>query len=224
LTTYRLVRRLLNLPCWAGRSSLDVAELFSASVAALKRTSRVPRSYAVRWAGERDLPALTAFFGPDRKVDERFARGDVCLIALVREEICAAVWFIPGPGVYSEDAQDFGRVFRIPAGHAFSYDGKGLRWGAWGTLMARAPRYLAELGVDEVVTLIDYGNTASSNAHRSLGYRHIGLLGCVRLLSWMQPFHKANGQPWRISPGQMGPLLLGRTSASAADASRTPRL
>jgi hypothetical protein len=188
-----------------------VAEVMSASVADLKTGRPVRRSYQVRWATESDVPAVTAFFGPDRPITDRVHRGDRCLLATVRDEICAAVWFSPGPKSYMEDVGDLGCEFIFPNRVAFSYDGKGTRLGAWGTLMARAPELLPQIGVEEIVTLIDYDNPMSINSHRSLGYHRLGLVGCLRLAWWIQPIYWDGGHLWRMLPGRVGPLELRRT-------------
>jgi hypothetical protein len=202
---------------------LFVVEVLSASVAALKCGRRVPRSYSVRWATELDLPAVAAFFGPDRPIEDRFLRGDKCLLALLRDEICAAVWFSPGPKDYGEDARDLGCLLHFPVGVAFSYDGKGTRLGAWGTLMSRAPGLLKGLGIDQVVTLIDYDNILSVNSHRSLGYHRLGLVGCLRVGGWAQPFHLGNNQLWQMLPGRIGPLELRRVNGGHAGVMKSRR-
>jgi hypothetical protein len=182
----------------------------SARVADLQTGRRGRRSYRVRWATESDVPAITAFFGPDRPIARRVDRGDRCLVATVRDEIRAAVWFAPGPGGYAEDAGDLGCELQFPERSAFSYDGKGTLLGAWGTLMAQAPDLLTQIGVDEVITLIDYDNHLSIKSHQSLGYRRLGLLGCLRLARWMQPFYWDGGTLWRMLPGRLGSLELRR--------------
>jgi len=209
---YRIIRRVCRGPWCGDWASLFVVEVMSASISDLRKGRRGRRSYQVRWAAESDVPAVTAFFGPGRPIMQRVRRGDRCLIATVRGEICAAVWFSPGPGHYAEDAGDLGCELHYPETVAFSYDGLGTRLGAWGTLMARAPDLLQQIGVDEIVTLIDYDNYLSINSHQSLGYRRLGLVGCLGLAQWMQPFYGTGRTPWRMLPGRLGPLELHRAS------------
>jgi hypothetical protein len=186
----------------------------SASLADLPSGRRIRRSYQVRWATPCDTPAIATFFGPDRPIKARFRRDDRCLLATLRDELCAAVWFSPGPKDYWEDARDLGCVLQFPAGIVFSYDGKGTRLGAWGTLMARAPEFLQQIGVGQIVTLIDYDNHLSINSHKSLGYQRLGLIGGLRLGRWIQPVYWDGGTLWRMLPGRLGPLELCRAKTS----------
>lgn len=213
---YRLVRRVCRLPCVENWASLFIVEAMSASVADLRTGRRGRRSYQVQWATESDVPAVTAFFGPNRPIARRVGRGDRCLVATVRDEICAAVWFAAGPSHYAEDARDLGCVLEFPARTAFSYDGKGTRLGAWGTMMAQAPDLLTQLGVDEVITLIDYDNHMSIRSHESLGYRRLGLIGCLRLAGWVQPFYRDGEKVWRMLAGRLGALELRRARSPHA--------
>jgi hypothetical protein len=210
MLAYRAVRRILRSASRSDETPLIVSGLFSADLADLKTTKRGGRSLVVRPTDERDVPKLAAYFGPDRPIDARLRRGDICLATFSGEEIGAAVWFAFGPQTRDEDSKDLGCSLQFPAGTTFSYDGKGTRMGAWGTLMVRAPQLLEDLGIQRIATLIDYENALSIRSHLSLGYRRLGYLGCLKLGRWAQPFYTVDSKTWRMLPGRMGPVSLKR--------------
>ncbi len=220
LFAYRTVRRILRFACPSDETPLVLSGLFSADLADLKTRNCGRRSFVVRPTAERDIPKLAAYFGPGRPIDARLRRGDICLAAFSGEEIGAAVWFAFGPQNRDEDSKDLGCSLQFPAGTTFSYDGKGTRMGAWGTLMMRAPQLLEDLGIQRIATLIDYENALSIRSHLSLGYRRLGYLGCLKLGRWAQPFYSVDSKTWRMLPGRMGPVCLRRTGTSRKNAPR----
>jgi hypothetical protein len=209
---FRVLRRALCAGYWNGGSPLVLSGLYAASVDQLKPLRRGRPRYEVRLARENDVSQLAAYFGAERPIESRLSRGDVGVLAVRGHEICAAVWLAAGPAEYAEDVRDLGCSLAVPAGVVFSYDGKGTRLGAWGTMMAGLPPLLGELGMRQVVTLIDYENTRSIRSHVSLGYRRLGYVGCVKLARWVQPFHKDGGAAWRMLPGRIGPVSFRKAS------------
>ena len=190
-----------------------VVEVFSVPVSELRIARRIPRAFAVRTASAEDLPALEMFFSDSsdpQRIRERFGRGDTCVVTVAQDEICAAVWFALGPQYYPEDWNDLGCIFHVPHGVAWSFDGKGTRLGAWGSLMGKLPQYLDQCGAKEVITLIDYNNRESLDAHKSLGYRRAGVI-CYfysKVPGFALRLYKNHGRKWRLMPGQIGRLAF----------------
>ena len=136
--------------------------------------------------------------------------GDVCVVTRSGGKLGAGVWLRPGPNDYDENRDELGCTIRFPAGVAWSYDGKGTRWGAWGALMARLPEFLDELNLREVYTLIDFDNQESLAGHRSLGYHRAGLVGCVALFGLSLSVCLPGDRRWHFAPGRVGKLQFTR--------------
>ena len=129
-------------------------------------------------------------------------------ITLCQDRIGAAVWLVLGPGEFREDWTELHTFVRFPAGIAWSYDGKGTRWGAWGALMTQLPDMLRELGIRRIVTLIDCNNWQSHDSHRSLGYEKAGLISSAGLFGlWINVCRHANRR-WQFLPAQIGAVEL----------------
>jgi hypothetical protein len=205
----RLIRRAADHRCCRRWLGVTATECFRVAVSDLARDRPIPRGYVVRRASEDDLAALGPFFGDPQRVRRRLDRGDVCVVTLVKGKVCAGVWLAVGPGIFEEHWSVLLSVAQFPNGVCWSFDGKGTRLGAWGSLMARLPRHLEELGVSEVYTLIDYDNRESLDAHRSLGYRRVGLIGCLRFFGLWLRIYKTPGARWRRLPGRIGEVRFG---------------
>jgi len=221
---YSLVRAVLRWRCFRPWLKFCVVEVFSVPVSELRRSRRIPRAFEVRTASAEDLPALQAFFSDGTRVRDRFQRGDICTVTLAKDEICAAVWFALGPQDYREDWDDLGCIFRVPSGVAWSFDGKGTKLGAWGSLMGKFPQYLEQFGASEVMTIIDYDNRESLDAHRSLGYRSLGAICYFNVLGFGLRLYRSHGERWRSMPGRIGRLGLSSKNnaplSTAGDASQ----
>ena len=205
----RLMRRVADHR-WCRRwLGLNVVECFSVAVSDLVCDRPIPRGYVVRRATEDDLPAVGPFFGNSERARRRLGRGDVCVVTLAKEKVCAGVWLAVGPGVFEENLDALSCVVRFPEGVCLSFDGKGTRLGAWGSLMARLPQHLGELGVSEVFTMIDYDNRESLDGHLSLKYRRVGLIGCLRVFGLWLRIYKTPGRRWRRMPGRIGEVRFG---------------
>jgi hypothetical protein len=187
---------------------VSVVELLHVTLAEHKRFRRIPRTFQVRRARKDDVELLAPLFGDADRVHRRFDRGDVCLLAERDGQASAGVWLAVGPTTYDEDWQDSGCTYQIPAGAAWTYDGRGRRMGAWGCLMAHLPGHLEELGVDEVFTSIDLGNHLSTDSHRSLGYRPVGLVSHVSLRGLARRRMKPLDGPWQLLPGTLAGLRV----------------
>jgi len=185
---YALARRILRLLPISGRwASIYAGDLWQldlekATRAQADRLARIPKSFQIRMAAQEDLAALAAYYGNEQTIRKRLERGDWCFMTVCQDRIGAAAWVVPGPGECREDWAELHTMQRFPAGIAWSYDGKGTRWGAWGALMIQLPDLLKERGIRTVVTLIDCDNWKSYDAHRSLGYEITGLIGSAGLL------------------------------------------
>ena len=205
---YRVVKRLSTLPVVRWCVRFDLVEVLTATTDQLGTAGRIPKSLVVERAT--DEAELAEYFARPDLVRERLAAGDVCLVTRAGGKLGAGVWLRPGPGDYDENRDELGCTIRFPAGVAWSYDGKGTRWGAWGALMARMPAFLDELALGEVYTLIDYDNQESLAGHRSLGYRRAGLVGCVALMGLSLTVCVPDGRRWHFAPGYVGKLQFAR--------------
>jgi len=205
---YRIAKRLSMLPVVRNCVRLDVVEVLAATTDRLRSGGRIPKSFVVERAS--DQQELAGYFERADLVHERLAAGDVCIVTRAGGKLGAGVWLRPGPGDYDENRDELGCTVRFPAGVAWSYDGKGTRWGAWGALMARLPQFLDELDAGEVYTLIDYDNQESLSGHRSLGYHRVGLVACVALFGLSATLCLPTEQRWHLAPGHVGRLTLAR--------------
>jgi len=203
---YSALRRLTGTGRLHPWLDLTICELFQAKVSDLKTRSRLPRAYIVRLATPADAPELGEFFASPALVNRRLARGDACAVVLAGGSVCAAAWWIPGPATVTEDWDDLGCLYRIPAGVAWGYDGRGTKPGAWGCLMARLPEFLAALGVERIAASIHYNNHLSIASHLSLGFRRLGWIGCVRLLGFPLRAYRPAETSWHRLPGHLGPV------------------
>lgn len=212
-TLYALLRRILLLPV-AGRVAKvyagDLWELDLAGETTGQSTSpiRLPQSYQVRLADNRDLLELAAYYGREQIIRDRLNRGDLCFMTLCQGCIGAAVWLVHGPGECREDWEELQLWFRFPAGVAWTYDGKGTRLGAWGTLMRQLPDLLRELGVQNIATFIDCDNWQSQDAHRSLGYHKTGLISSARLLGFHGAACRQANRRWQLLPACIGSVEI----------------
>jgi hypothetical protein len=208
---YRIAKRLSLLPIVRRCVRMDVVEVLAASADRLRSTGRTPKSFVVERAT--DEQELAEYFERADLVHKRLVAGDVCLVTRCGGKLGAGVWISPGPNDYDENRDELGCTVRFPAGVAWSYDGKGTRWGAWGALMARLPELLDELKLGEVYTLIDYDNQESLAGHRSLGYQRVGLVGCVALFGLSLSVCMPIGERWHLASGHVGKLHFARCEA-----------
>ncbi len=177
---YAIVRRMLARLRVTRWFHLCAVEFWRLDVERVPVPRRLPRNFTVRRATNEDVDALAHYYDDPRRVETRRERGDICVVALCQNAICAAVWIAVGPCRFDEDQQELGCTFVVPPRIGWTYDGKGTRLGAWGTLMKQLPAVLHEQGVTELVTVIDCNNWQSIDGHRALGYEVVGTLGCVR--------------------------------------------
>jgi len=210
VTLYRVVKRLIGICRLHKRLTVCIVDVFTARVSELKSHRRIPRAFDVRVARQEDLPKLGPYFENPQRVRDRVRRGAVCTITVAGEEICAGLWLSFGPGQHAEDRHDVGCVFQFPEGVAWSFDGKGTRWGAWGALMTRLPEYLQEQGTREVYLMIECDNRESLDGHLSSGFRRAGRIVSLRILWPWLCLWKPEGGAWRRLPGQIGRLRFSR--------------
>ena len=209
-TAYAIVRWATAVRWWPKRLQFMVTEVFNVSMSDLDRSQRIPRVFTVRRAEEKDLPALQKYFAAPERVRDRFRRGDVCVMTLAEGEICAAVWLAAGPADIREDWDDIRCVFSVPADVAWSFDGRGAKVGAWGSLMARLPEFLDELHIAEIFTLIDFRNRPSFDSHKSLGYQSVGLIFCLQMFGLALHLFKPRAGKWRRLPTRIGKLQVSK--------------
>ncbi|MFV1966959.1 MAG: hypothetical protein ACC628_16150 [Pirellulaceae bacterium] len=205
---YSLSQAVLQLPGLRNGLCFGAVEIFHRYVDPWQSNTPIPRAFSVRVANGSDVPELADYFGDPNRIQRRFQRGDVCLMTLCREKVCAAVWFALGPDDYQEDWDALRCMFQFPADTTWCFDGKGTKWGAWGSLMAKVPDYLREQGVREVFTMIGCNNWQSIDSHKSLGYRSLGVITCFGALQQKKVLFREYGRRWQRLPGSMGNLKL----------------
>ncbi len=197
---YSVLQKALELPLLRRWMDLYVGEIHQLSLRDAKRNLRALRSIVVREAGADDLDALAQFYDNRLLIESRFARDDLCVVALCGEELVAAAWLTVGPGEFLEDAIQTHCVSKIPLGVAWIYDGKGTKLGAWGSLMARLPDLLEKRGLNDLLGMVDYNSWQSIDAHRSLGFRNAATFACLGAFGFRRCFHRTEGRRWRRLP------------------------
>ena len=201
---YAAVRKVVLLPVLRRCLRICASDVCRLELADGKRAARIPKSFVVRMANLDDLEPLAAYYDDRQLVSERFQRGDLCVITLCQDAIGAAVWLSFGPGEFREDWDQQRYTCCFPAGTGWSYDGRGTKWGAWGAMMAKLPELVRERDVDELWTMIDCNNWKSLDAHRSLGYETIGIVGSAGLFGLVRSICKRPRQWWHPLPARMG--------------------
>ena len=200
---YAIFRRAANLPmvrrCW----HLCAVEFLRLPIAS-DEPAATTRLYTVRQANDADRAQLVDYFNEHDHVPHRLAHGHSCYIAANRQAIGAGVWLAFGRTDYSEDWHELRSVIQVPAGVAWSYDGKGTKLGAWGVLMRQLPALLHSRNVSEIATVIDCDNWQSLDAHRSLGYQAAGVLLHIKFLGLPLRLFKPPQQRWQRVPKTIG--------------------
>ncbi len=194
---YSLSRKLLKVTGLRSTLHLCASDLLLLPVSESHQPKRTPASYTVREAGAEDVAALADYYGSSAKVRRRLAEGNRCIITLCAEVIGAAVWLAPGPCEFNEDEDELSCTIIIPPNTAWTFDGRGTRLGAWGTLMARLPQLLPAWNVDTLATLIDSNNWQSLDAHVSLGYQTLGTFICTGTRWHRRPIYRSRSGPSR---------------------------
>ena len=205
-TVYSIVRKVTTLPIVRRCTYFCASDLYRLQLSKATSPTRTPKSFVVRQATGDDLPALADYFGDRALVETRLERGDVCVITLCQDKVGAAVWLTVGPGEYHDDWDDLRCVCRLPAHVAWTYDGRGTKLGAWGTLMAKLPDLLQEHGVTELDTLIDCNGWKSLDSHKSLSYENIGTIARFGAFGLMQSVCKPRRGKWRFLPTRLGEI------------------
>ena len=207
---YLIASRVRAAGPWRNGLKFCVSNILEVAVADLTLHDRIPRAFTVRPATQIDLPALRSYVADAARVDARFERGDSCIITLASGQVCAALWLACGPAVFSEDVGALGCKIRVPRGTCLTYDGRGTKWGAWGSLMGRLPRFLHERKIDRIFTLIDPDNRESLDSHRSLGYQVAGRVAHFGTSRRTISLYCSSGDSWRRLPGSIGRLEFRR--------------
>jgi hypothetical protein len=207
---YSLSQAILRSRPFRQVLSFGAVEIYYREVDSWTPNTRIPRVFSVRLAAQEDLPELARYSDCERRVRDRFLRGDLCLLTTCKGNICAAVWFALGPNDYQEDGHELGCAFQFPEQTAWCFDGKGTKLGAWGSLMAAAPEHLRARGVREVFTMIGCNNWQSIDSHRSLGFRSLGLITCLGAFTRKVVFWRTHAGRWQRLPGNLGRLNLTR--------------
>jgi len=205
---YSVARKFARLPGLGSLARVCAADLWQLDLQHCAAKGHVVRGMRVEQAGIDDVEELARFFGCLPRVQARLEQGRLCYVARSQAGIGAGVWIAPGPGEYAEDVQDLSCVCRFPAKVGWSFDGKGTRLGAWGSLMARLPELLGEQEIQELFALIEWNNWRSLDSHRSLGYQKAGAVACLSLWPFVWPRFAEQGQAWQPVPGRLGKLEI----------------
>ena len=199
---YAIMRRVFSLPILRRCVRICATDLWRLRLSEARPPRRIPANFTVRRAEASDLQALIEYYGDAQRVTNRIERGGLCILARCGDQIGAAVWTYLGPNEFDEDWAELRTTFQFPAAVAWAYDGKGTKLGAWGTLMARLPELLATCGVEELATVIDCDNWQSIDAHRSLGFESVGIVGCLSILGLPLRVHKPPIGRWKRVPAR----------------------
>lgn len=130
-----------------------------------------------------DVEAYVAHRGPDVDRERAMARlraGDRCIVAWREERIVSSRWTVRG--ALAEDYYPFG--FRLPPGHAYTYD-------AWTSVAARGQRLspaalsrlcagLRDEGCTNVVSLVYEANAAGISTMERCGHHRTGWIAYRR--------------------------------------------
>jgi hypothetical protein len=152
----------------------SISDIFSAKVSDLLRDCRIPRAFEIRFATQKDLPAIETLGRKREHSDARLREGNLCLLLWLGSELKAMEWVAIGSRDYWEDWTELRMILRIPAGAGFAFDGRGRAPGAWGMVMRVLPQELDRIDIHTIYMRIDYANAVSLNSHRSAGYSPIG--------------------------------------------------
>jgi hypothetical protein len=206
--SYSVLCKGMQLPLLRRCADLCVSEIYHLSLAGGKKDLPALRSLVVRAAGAGDLDALVQFYGDRPLLESRFDRGDLCILALCKEQVVAAAWFAVGPSEFHEDQETMHYYSKIPSGAAWIYDGRGTKLGAWGTLMAKLPQTLASRNIDNLVALVNFNNWRAIDAHRSLGFKSTATIGYVGAFGLHRCFFRTKESRWRPLPATVSGVEL----------------
>ncbi len=207
-TGFAILQRLGRLPVLRMIWHLCAIDYWRLPLGPSDNNARFSNLFQVRWATDEDLTALVDYYGDRARVTQRLARGHRCVVALSQQTIGAAVWLGIGPDQSEEDWEELRCLFQYPAQIVWSYDGKGTKMGAWGTMMKRLPSLLQQGGYEEIATIIDCNNWQSSDGHRSLGYERVGVLLHARLCGLGLRLFKPVGQRWQRVPAVLHQVAI----------------
>lgn len=208
-------RTAYSAAAWASRrpvlrniGEICLAELFELPLPQWPTARRGPSCYVVREAVSKDAWALGEYFGNAQLIRERSQQDDVCVIAETGGKIAAAMWLKIGPAVYLEDASSMGCCFHIAEKAVWTYDGKGTRIGAWGTLMSQLPSLVEIHGVERVVTLIESNNWQSLDSHRGWGFQRLGSVASMQVLGKRHIRCRGRDGSWDRLPQSLPPVTV----------------
>jgi hypothetical protein len=140
---------------------------------------------AVRIATVDDLDGLTRLQNRRGAFVSRFARGDLCMVALIGSMIVGFEWF-------SEAAEHFeavwGLTIAIPRHFVYAYDGyvdaAYRNTGIWLRFKGLLGNWMSAHGKSGVLTFVDYGNRASLNTHLRFGFVQSSTVLAAKVFRW----------------------------------------
>ncbi len=94
---------------------------------------------------------------------------------------------------------------------AWSYDGRGPKLGAWGSLMATFPAMLEKRKIHGLTALVECNNWQAFDAHRSLRFEATALRASLSLFGWHRCYYyKSKGAFWCTIPTTVSGVELCR--------------
>ncbi len=94
---------------------------------------------------------------------------------------------------------------------AWSYDGRGPKLGAWGSLMATFPAMLEKRKIHGLTALVECNNWQAFDAHRSLRFEATALRASLSLFGWHRCYYyKSKGAFWCTIPTTVSDVELCR--------------
>jgi hypothetical protein len=155
----------------------------------------------VRLATADDIDGLTRLQDRRGAFASRFARGDLCVVALIGSMIVGYEWF-------SEAAEHleavWGLTIAIPRTFVYAYDGyvdaAYRNTGIWLRFKGFLGNWMSAHGKSGVLTFVDYGNWASFNTHRRFGFVPSSTVIAVKIFGWSFFRRGTAGVPSRSVP------------------------
>lgn len=102
---------------------------------------------------------------------KRFKSGDYCLLAVVDGKVVGYEWFCTGSKHIEER---YGFKITIPENALYAYDAfispDYRKKGIWSQLISASSDIMCSKGKDIIISLVEYGNEASMNAHTRFSF------------------------------------------------------
>lgn len=139
----------------------------------LDNSELADQDIVIRSGTPRDLEGMIECQNFPERLQERFAEGERCVVAVIGDRVIGYQWFCDKPWRIEER---YGYRVDIPADAIYGYDAFVLpryrRAKIWTRFhSACVNEFLQQLHRCKIIAMVDEGNTVSMNAHLRLGYK-----------------------------------------------------